>query len=66
MGLMRRRRQRNTSSETADLQSSPRGGQTIKVDDKTFTAGKDYIPRNNNVFGAVRPFDGAEVITAGV
>jgi hypothetical protein len=41
-------------------------GNTIDVDGKTFKAGQDYVPRNNGVFGKVRPFDGAEVIYGGV
>jgi hypothetical protein len=41
-------------------------GNTIGVDGRTFKAAQDYIPRNNMVFGKVRPFDGAEVIYGGV
>lgn len=39
---------------------------TITVDGKTFTARTDYIPRDNSVFGTVKPFDGAEVVYGGV
>ena len=33
-------------------------GNTITVDDKTFAGRKDYVPRDNSVFGKVRSFDG--------
>ena len=41
-------------------------GNVITVDDKKFAAGTDYVPRDNAVFGKVRPFDGASVIYGGV
>jgi hypothetical protein len=44
--------------------ASPSG--TLSVDGATFTALRDFIPRDNSVFGAVRPIDGAEVIYGGV
>jgi hypothetical protein len=44
--------------------ASPSG--TLSVDGTTFTALKDFVPRDNGVFGKVRSFDGAEVIYGGV
>jgi hypothetical protein len=40
---------------------------SITVDGKTFKARNDYWPRDNSVFGApVKPFDGMQVVYAGV
>jgi hypothetical protein len=41
-------------------------GNTITVDDKTFSGRKDYVPRDNSVFGKVRSFDGVSAIYGGV
>lgn len=39
---------------------------TISVDGATFTALKDFIPRDNSVFGKVRPLEGTQVVYGGV
>lgn len=39
---------------------------SITVDGKSFAAVKDFIPRDNSVFGTVRSFDGVPVIYGGV
>ena len=39
---------------------------SISVDGATFSAIKDFIPRDNSVFGKVRPLEGAQVIYGGV
>jgi hypothetical protein len=39
---------------------------TLTVDGTAFTAIKDFIPRDNSVFGKVRSLDGTEVIYGGV
>jgi hypothetical protein len=44
--------------------ASPSG--TLSVDGVTFSALRDFIPRDNSVFGQVRPIDGAQVIYGGV
>jgi hypothetical protein len=41
-------------------------GNSFMVDDKKFTGGVDYIPRDNNVFGKVRSLDGVTAIYGGV
>ncbi len=38
--------------------ASPMG--TLSVDGATFTALKDFVPRDNSVFGKVRPLDGTQ------
>jgi hypothetical protein len=43
---------------------SPAG--TLGVDGATFTAIKDFIPRDNSVFGKVRPLEGTQVVYGGV
>ncbi|HEY4306848.1 MAG TPA: M28 family peptidase [Gemmatimonadaceae bacterium] len=44
--------------------ASPSG--MLSVDGTTFTALKDFVPRDNSVFGKVRPIDGTQVIYGGV
>ena len=44
--------------------ASPMG--TLSVDGATFTALKDFVPRDNSVFGKVRPLDGTQVIYGGI
>lgn len=43
---------------------SPSG--TISVDGASFAAIKDFIPRDNSVFGKVRPIEGVPVVYGGV
>jgi hypothetical protein len=43
---------------------SPSG--TISVDGATFSGPADFVPRDNSVFGTVRPIDGVSVIYGGV
>src|SRR5689334_9084948 len=44
--------------------ASPTG--TLSVDGSTFTALKDFVPRDNSVFGKVRSIDGVQVVYGGV
>jgi hypothetical protein len=40
-------------------------GATFTVDEKKFSAGTDYVPRDNSVFGKVRSLDGVTAVFGG-
>jgi hypothetical protein len=49
------------------INQTPSSAPMINVDGKSFSGIKDFVPRDNSVFGApVKPFDGAPVVYGGV